>query len=135
MAETSRVRRHLARALEELLRAAAEAAAGLAERAATGEPESVAALLVRALDAADGPALEVLRAALRRERARWEPRALHDPAAARVRDLFAAVLGVLDANQGGTRDADHSSPTTEAPTARARAPRARARSSARSRSV
>ena len=67
---------HLARALEELLRAGANALALWQER--------------------EGPALRSLRETLAREVTRWELRSADDPAAARVRDLFAAVLDLIE---------------------------------------
>jgi hypothetical protein len=68
---------HLTRGIDELLRAGTEGIELLFE-----ELES--------------PGLEALREALRAEVRRWEARADGDPAAARVRDLFAAVLAVLE---------------------------------------
>ena len=41
------------------------------------------------------PALEHVRAALRAEEKRWAERAAHDPAAERVREIFAAISEVL----------------------------------------
>ena len=67
---------HLARGVDELLRAAADVAEILLERV-------------------EGPALEALREALRGEAARWDSRAEGDPAAAGVRELVAALLDVL----------------------------------------
>jgi hypothetical protein len=68
---------HLARGIDELLRAGAEGLDVLLERL-------------------DSPSLEALREALRAEVRRWDGRANGDPAAARVRDLFAAILAVLE---------------------------------------
>ena len=96
MSERSRASAHLARALEELLRAAAESAASLAERSESGTPPGgVTRLLERWLGASQEPTLDLLREVLRSERARWEARAPGDPAAARLRDLFAAALIVV----------------------------------------
>jgi hypothetical protein len=71
-----------ARALAHLLRAAQELALALAAGAS--------ALGGR------GPALESVREALRAEEKRWAERAAHDPAAARVREVFAALADVLE---------------------------------------
>jgi hypothetical protein len=129
MAERSRALVHLVRSLEELLRAGAEAAAELADRSRERRvTQGVATVLAGWLEAADGPALDALREALRRERSRWESRAAHDPAAARVRDLFAALLEVLgdDAGAAGPRASGRSRRV------RPRAPRARPGDSSRS---
>jgi hypothetical protein len=71
-----------ARALAHLLRAAQELALALAAGAS--------ALGGR------GPALESVREALRAEEKRWAERAARDPAAARVREVFAALADVLE---------------------------------------
>ncbi len=42
------------------------------------------------------PALDSVRAALRAEEKRWAERAAHDPAAERVREIFAALADVLE---------------------------------------
>ncbi len=73
----------IARALEDLLRAGADAVAQWRH----GD--------TRLLDRGR----ETLATALRAEVARWERRAAGDPAAARVRDLFAAALDLLDEPQ------------------------------------
>ena len=76
MSEPPRPLEHLSRALEELLRAAAD---GLA-----------------IWQANDQALLEPLRRALEHELARWELRSADDAAAARVRDLFAAALEAFE---------------------------------------
>ena len=68
---------HLARGIDELLRAGAEGVEFLFERL-------------------ESPGLEALREALRAEVQRWDERADGDPAAARVRELFAAILAVFE---------------------------------------
>jgi hypothetical protein len=70
---------HLVRALEELLRAAADGFALWQQH--------------------DSPLRAALRGALGRELARWERRAGDDPAAARVRDLFAAVVALVESDE------------------------------------
>ncbi len=135
MAERSNLWLHLARGLEELLRAGATAAEQLAERAERLEPpggtEGVAETLARWIERADGPGLDALREGLRRERSRWNARALDDPAAARVRDFFAALLDVLEGEPAGDAGearpaARHSAAERRDPvSARARPPRPR----------
>ena len=71
-----------ARALVHLVRAAQELALALAAGAS--------ALGGR------GPTLEHVREALRAEEKRWAERAARDPAAARVREVFAALADVLE---------------------------------------
>ncbi len=71
-----------ARALGHLVRAAQELALALAAGAS--------ALGGR------GPLLEHVREALRAEEKRWAERAAHDAAAARVREVFAALADVLE---------------------------------------
>lgn len=68
--------RHLARAAEELARAASGG-------------------LELAITRLEGPTLEQVRIALHNEIERWEALAREDPTAGRVRDLFAALLDVL----------------------------------------
>jgi hypothetical protein len=72
---------HLARGVDELIRAAADA-------------------LELGLGRFDGPALTRVREAVRSEVQRWDERATGDPAAARVRDLFAAILDLLEEDPG-----------------------------------
>jgi hypothetical protein len=80
-----------ARALVHLVRAAQELALALAAGAS-------------ALGAS-GPTLERVRAALRAEEKHWAERAARDPAAEKVREVFAALADVLedDANSGFDR--------------------------------
>ena len=103
MPERERPVDHLARGLEELMRAAAELLAQWRTRSARAQADDA---LVEALDQlanelsgwlerGDGPWLDTLRTALRQEVERWERRALVDPVAGRVRDLFAAALDLL----------------------------------------
>lgn len=66
---------HLLRAVEHLALAAAAGARALGAR---------------------GGALERVRAALREEERRWAGRAAHDPAAERVREVFEALVSVLE---------------------------------------
>ena len=61
--------------------------------------DQLASELAGWLEQADGPWLEALRSALRHEVERWQERAAADPAARRVRDLFAAALDLLAADQ------------------------------------
>jgi hypothetical protein len=102
---------HLARGLEELMRAGAEALALWRERGARGDGEEAFARTLEQLmsglsgwlDQDDGRWLEALRSALRLEVQRWEDRAGADPAAARVRDLFAAALDLLSTDEDRER--------------------------------
>jgi len=102
---------HLARGLEELMRAGAEALALWRERSASDDGEEAIARTLEQLmnelsgwlGQDDGPWLEALRSALRLEVERWEERAEADPAAQRVRDLFAAALDVLGTDRGRER--------------------------------
>lgn len=87
MADERNAIAHLLAGIEELLRAGADAAASLRELT---RPDDTRAPGGQAF-------LEDLRVALRRELARWELRGDRDPAAARVRDLFEAILDVIDA--------------------------------------
>ncbi len=61
--------------------------------------------LARAVDkllqAAEGPALASLRSGLRQELQRWVVRADRDPSAARVRDVIAALLTMLEPDTSG----------------------------------
>jgi hypothetical protein len=68
---------HLARGIDELLRAGTEG-------------------VELFLEGLETPALQSLREALRAEVRRWDARSHGDPAAARVRDLFAAILEVIE---------------------------------------
>lgn len=110
MSETHRPLDHLARGLEELLRAAADALALWRDMTprAFGPTEALldglVGQLTRLLDG-DEHLVRELRDALRREVERWELRAGEDPAARRVRELFAALLDLLDeADLGGEGD-------------------------------
>ena len=101
---------HLAHGLEELMRAAADGLAIWRERSeqSPGAPgadslEGAAALLLRALDRDPRPWLELLAEAVRGEIERWERRAASDPAAGRVRDMFASLLDILEGERGGER--------------------------------
>jgi hypothetical protein len=103
MSERGRAFAHFARGVEELLRAGAEALASLRERAASSPPSALEQALGRLADDAaawvargGGEARGALRAALERERMRWEFRAASDPAAERLRDLCEALLDLLD---------------------------------------
>ena len=111
MPERERPVDHLARGLEELMRAGAEALADWRARSARVQADDA---LLQALDQlanelsgwlerGDGPWLDALRTALRQEVQRWQERALVDPVAGRVRDLFAAVLDLLGAESEGER--------------------------------
>ena len=120
---------HLARGMEELLRAASGAATdarrfleedALRERPAPG----IARGLARLLDRVEGPGLEALRTALRAETARWAELEPRDPAAARVRGLFAALLEVLEPDPDESPDAS-SAPRTRAAPLRSTRQRAR----------
>jgi hypothetical protein len=94
---------HLVRGLEELLLAGAEGLSSWLAYLEAHEDHSLdasLAALVRALstlaelEAAD--LLPILRQSLYAERARWQERALDDPAAARLRDLCSALLDWLE---------------------------------------
>ena len=74
---------HLVRALEELLRAAADSFALWQQR--------------------DSPLRAAFRTALERELVRWQRRGAEDPAAARVRDLFAAALELFESEDSPAR--------------------------------
>jgi hypothetical protein len=87
MSETGRALDHLLLGIEELMRAGAEAAAALRART-SGDGD--------AGSSEDRPFGEELRKALAREVARWELRGDDDPAAQRVRDLFQAILEVIE---------------------------------------
>ncbi len=99
----------LARAVDELLQAAARASSDLRGRAKTGAgpygSTRLAELLARTLDQVEGPALASLRRGLRQEQQRWAARAARDPSAARVRDVIAAVLTVLEPDPSGPCEA------------------------------
>jgi hypothetical protein len=106
MADLRRAWLHLTRGLEELLRGAAELAAAARERAegeGTDAPAAEAGAahavgdLFDALTSGPGGGLDALRVALEREVGRWEEMAADDPAARRVRDVFAGLLAVLEA--------------------------------------
>jgi len=104
MAEPVDPLHHLARGIEELMRAGAETLA-LARRAHADSEGSLGALvarlgaeLSRAMESSERPWLGELRDALRSEVDRWDARARDDAAAARVRDLFAALLDVLSSD-------------------------------------
>jgi hypothetical protein len=81
-----------ARALGHLVRAAQELALALAAGAS-------------ALGG-HGPALLRVREALRAEEKRWTERAARDPAAARVREVFAALADVLEPSARSTTRAE-----------------------------
>jgi hypothetical protein len=91
---------HLLRGVEELCRAAADAAALARERVARVGADADALPRVLAQTAsewlANAAASEELRAGLRAEAARWELRAGEDPAARRVHDLVLALLDLLE---------------------------------------
>lgn len=108
---------HLARGLEEFLRAGADAlevwrqGAGAGRGGEAAMLEQLANEWARFLERGDGPLLGALRQALRLEVSRWEERCADDPAARRVRDLFAALLEVI----GGEPTADATRPPRRAP--------------------
>ena len=79
MSESPRPLDHLSRAVEELLRAGADALSLWQQN--------------------EGPVLHRVREALEREHARWDLRGADDPAAARVRDFFSAILEVLEPDE------------------------------------
>ena len=99
----------LARAVDELLQAAARTSAELRHRAESGPlPDTsgrLAELLAHALDRVEGPALASLRSGLRQEQQRWAARAGRDSSAARVRDVIAALLTVLEPDPSGPCEA------------------------------
>lgn len=117
MTERGRALAHLARGIEELLRAGAEALAALREHDTRhGSPAALEAALRSLAEHAagwladsDNGALRSLRGALQREVTRWDVRATDDPTALRVRDLFQALLDVI----GDTTDAEAASESRE----------------------
>lgn len=96
--------------LDDLLQEAAHASARLRRMAERGTGpdgrELLAELVARCLDRAEGPGLAALRRALREELARWEPRVAGDPSAARVRDVVALVLEILEPERSGAERQD-----------------------------
>ncbi len=109
MTEPSRLLLELARTVDELLQAAAQTSSDLRRRAESGvgpnAPAQLAELLARTLDRVEGPALASLRSGLRAEQRRWAERAARDPSAARVRDVIATLLTVLEPDPDGSCDA------------------------------
>lgn len=106
MAEPNEPVAHLMRAAEELLLAAAGVLSISQERVrrSPGEPSgALSSVIGTALTAFSELAGEELLADLRRivraETARWEERAASDAAARRVRDIFAALLDVIAADE------------------------------------
>ena len=93
MRERHRPLGHLARSVEELLRAGAETLAAVRERnEQRGDPAPLEAALERMAERAarwlsgtDNGTVQALRGALQREVNRWDLRASDDPAALRVR--------------------------------------------------
>lgn len=65
--------------------------------------ERAAGLLFRTLEQNPQPWLDLLAEALRGEIERWEARSVADPAARRVRDLFASLLEVLEGESADER--------------------------------
>ena len=101
---------HLAHGLEELMRAAADGLAIWRERSdlssGTGGEDSLeraARLLFRTLEQNPQPWLDLLAEALRGEIERWEGRSVADPAARRVRDMFASLLDILEGESADER--------------------------------
>ena len=103
MPEQNQALIHFVHGLEELLRAGTEGLSSWRAYLETHEDRSLdasLAALVRTLsvlaelEAAD--LLPILRQSLHAERARWQERALDDPAAARLRDLCSALLEWLE---------------------------------------
>ena len=93
-----RLLNELAGVVEDFLRGSADAIARARRRVEmerAGPATVLAELLATLIEIGDGPILAALRRNLRAEVARWELRAKEDPAAARVRDLFAALLDVF----------------------------------------
>lgn len=70
--------------------------AGAGDSGEGGDPFGIADRLREATAWGQSHALEPLRAALRKEVARWEGRALIDPAAARVHALVSTLLEILE---------------------------------------
>lgn len=100
--QESRFLLQLARTLDDLLQiAAASSRRALEHLEASSEARSGPAdLLARLIESAEGTGLEQLRESLRRELRRWSERAADDRAASQVRDLFAALLDVLEPDPG-----------------------------------
>jgi hypothetical protein len=102
---------HLLRAVEELCRAGADAAALARERVASaGAQDAIARALGSLAEStsewlANTAATEELRAGLRAEAARWELRAGEDPAARRLHDLVLALLELLEPEASVSPDA------------------------------
>ena len=105
---------HLLLGIEELLRAAAEAAAALRARTVTTPGAERPSERTEEM-------FDSIRATLEREIARWDLRGDDDPAARRVRDLFEAILDVMQPRHGAGANAPPSSddrmrkPGTRAP--------------------
>ena len=99
----------LARAFDELLQAAARTSSELRRQAESGAGHDtsgrLAELLAHTLDWVEGPALASLRSELREEQERWAARAARDPSAARVRDVIATLLTVLEPDLSGPCEA------------------------------
>ncbi len=106
MAERSPLLLELAQAVDELLQAAARTSSDLRRRAEGGKgpdtPGRLAELLAHTLDRVEGPAIASLRSGLRQELQRWAVRADRDPSAARVRDVIAALLTMLEPDPSAT---------------------------------
>lgn len=105
MAEPQTPVEHLARGLEGLLRAGADALVVWQERGAAdggelGSFEQLAAELSRLFGGRNGALLETLRRELRSEVRRWAARADDDPAAQRIHDLFAMLLEIVEEDSG-----------------------------------
>ena len=102
---------HLARALEELLLASSEGLA-LAQQHTKGfgvgafehTTRRLAEQTAEWLATSNLPALRALREALRSEVLRWDRRSDGDPDARRVRDLFEALLELIDYDDAAQRD-------------------------------
>lgn len=124
----------LTRGIEELLHAAAEAATRARRRLEESRPlpgdrtrgETALHALARELWAAlawgKSHALGALANAVRDEVDRWESRAATDPAAARVRELFRALLEVLEGEEPDLHPPRSSRP--QGPASRSEAPEA-----------
>ncbi len=99
----------LARAVDELLHSAARTSSELRHQVESGaRPDTsgrLAELLALTLDWVEGPTLASLRSGLREEQQRWAARAARDPSAARVRDVIATLLTVLEPDLSGPCEA------------------------------
>jgi len=128
MSDERRPLTHLLAGIEELLRAGADAAGVLrsqAEARSASRDEGAEAAagsgwseLARRFS--DAGFAEEVRAVLEREAARWELRSDDDPAAGRVRDLFQALVDLLEPAPDASPGAERADPVQRRAEDRAR---------------